>query len=205
MSTANSISLKAKPGEKVKLADKIFGKTINEQAEVQAVRVYLSNQRKANAKTKSRGEIAKTSAKMFKQKGTGRARHGSYSAPIFVGGGVAFGPTGGQNYKLNIPKNISRLAKLSALAEKAEAKKITVLTDTEKPSGKTKDALLLMTSFNSDKKTTLVVAGEKEKVLIKMFRNLPKITVATPRQLNTFQILRNEQMLITEKALNEIN
>jgi len=113
--------------EKAKIPAKMAKVKIDQQLMAQAVRVYLSNQRSALAKTKTRGEVARTTAKMYKQKGTGRARHGAYSAPIFVGGGVAFGPTGGQNYRRKMSKALGKLAFASALALKFGEKTIWTL------------------------------------------------------------------------------
>src|SRR3989339_2278990 len=138
MITAATYDIKGQQGEKIKLPEKIFGAKVKPIVMAQAVRVYLSNQRKALAKTKTRADVAKTTAKMFKQKGTGRARHGSYAAPIFVGGGVAHGPSGEQNYKLSLSSKMRKLALLGALSAKASAHEIMVIEGSDKATGKTK-------------------------------------------------------------------
>src|SRR3990167_4064766 len=138
MTTAQSYNLKGERQEKLNLPKEQFGVNASPSLLAQAVRIFLSNQRRAAAKTKTRAEVAKTTAKMYKQKGTGRARHGSYAAPIFVGGGVAHGPSGEQNYKMSLPVKMRRLALLGALSAKAEAKQVMVVTGCEKASGKTK-------------------------------------------------------------------
>src|SRR3989339_761921 len=138
MITAATYDIKGQQGEKIKLPEKIFGAKVKPIVMAQAVRVYLSNQRKALAKTKTRADVAKTTAKMYRQKGTGRARHGSYAAPIFVGGGIAHGPSGKQNYKLSLPAKMRRLALLGALSVKAKAKEILIVEGVDKALGKTK-------------------------------------------------------------------
>ena len=117
MITAPTVSLKGEAEEKTKLPEAIFGATVSPQLLVQAVRVYLFNQRRAQAKTKTRGEVAKTTAKMYRQKGTGRARHGAYSAPIFGGGGGSLGPGGQQNYHRRMSKPFIHMVLIGELAE----------------------------------------------------------------------------------------
>ncbi|MBI2008334.1 50S ribosomal protein L4 [Candidatus Amesbacteria bacterium] len=153
----------------------------------QAVRVYLSNQRRAHAKTKTRAEVAKTTAKMYKQKGTGRARHGSYAAPIFVGGGISHGPDGKQNYSLRLPFKMRRLALLGALTEKAKEKKVNIF---EKMGPVTE--------------RTLVVTGMTEDKMRREIRNYENITVVTAGNLNPYVVLVHKQLLITPAALEEM-
>src|SRR3989337_2388563 len=140
MISAPTINIKGTDAEKTVLPKDVFEKKVKPVILAQAVRVWLSNQRAANAKTKTRTEVAKTTAKMYKQKGTGRARHGSYAAPIFVGGGVAHGPSGEQNYRMELPKHLKRKALAGALTEKAKAGELTILTGGEKAQGKSKEA-----------------------------------------------------------------
>jgi large subunit ribosomal protein L4 len=204
MITVPTISFSGEGGEKVKLPEKIFGVGQNPQLLAQAVRVYLSNQRKAKARTKTRGMVAKTTAKMYRQKGTGKARHGSYSAPIFVGGGKVFGPTGGQNYKLHLSKRISRLALFAALSDKAREHMITVLPSTEKLKGKAKEAGKLMKKLTESKERLLLVVGEKENLMARVFQNWKKITLAKPNQLSAYLVLANNKLLLTQHSLEEL-
>jgi len=154
----------------------------------QAVRVYLSNQRKAHAKTKTRAEVAKTTAKMYKQKGTGRARHGSYAAPVFVGGGISHGPDGRQNFRKDLPKKMKRLALLGALSEKAKEKRVEIWD------GKSKDF--------TDK--TLVVTGMEEEKMRREIRNRDNVSIVTAGSLNPYVVLANKQLVITTAALEEM-
>mgnify|MGYP001567076571 CR=1 FL=1 len=169
----------------------------NTQLLAQAVRVYLSNQRSARAKTKTRAEVEKTTAKMYKQKGTGRARHGAYSAPIFVGGGVAFGPTGTQNYARKLSKAQTRLAISSALAVKAKETKILELGKIKS----TKEAVKKIKEFAGSK---LIVLGSKELSAGKFFRNIEKVNVISSNSINAYQILKHKNILATETASKEM-
>jgi large subunit ribosomal protein L4 len=205
MSTAVSINIKGESGDKVKLNEKVFGVVANENLLNQAVRVFRSNQRKANARTKSRGDVNKTTAKMYRQKGTGRARHGSYSAPVFVGGGIAFGPKGTQNYKLKLTKNQTREALLGALSIKASEQKVIVLGGVKKFSGKTKEAQKITDKTVDGKERLLVVAGQGEVEALRMFRNIGNVKVARVNQLNTYLVMASNKILMTEAAQEELN
>jgi large subunit ribosomal protein L4 len=204
MITASSVNAQGETGEKIKLPEEIFGVKPNPILLAQAVRVFLSNQRRATAKTKTRGEVAKTTAKMYRQKGTGRARHGSYSAPIFVGGGKVFGPTGEQNYKLRLSKKLIRLALVEALSDKAREQKVIVLSDIQKVAGKTKKAKKIINKEREVKGHWLLVVGEKEKTAARAFKNLVGVTVVEPNQLNTYTVLANQRLIITPDSLKEM-
>lgn len=203
MTSVNSINIKGEAGEKVKLPEGIFGTSASPSLLAQAVRVFLSNQRKANAKTKTRGEMSRTTAKMYRQKGTGRARHGSYSAPIFVGGGIAFGPTGEQNYKLHLSKKLLRRSLFGALSDKAKEQKITVISDIDKVSGRTKKAENLFKNEKNQGRCLLVI-GEKEITAGRAFRNITGITVIRPNQLNTYAVIACQKLIITPESLKEM-
>ena len=169
---ALAYDIKGTAGEKITLPREIFEVKVSPALLAQAVRSYLSNQRKASAKTKTRGDVQKTTAKMYKQKGTGRARHGSYAAPIFVGGGVAHGPAGNQNYKKVMPKKIARQAFLGALSNKAAQKDVWVLTGADKSNGKTADGSMMLEKMGLGESKTLIVASGEQKVFLRAFRNI---------------------------------
>jgi large subunit ribosomal protein L4 len=203
MTTAQTINIKGVAGEKAKLDETVFGATVSPALLAQAVRVFLSNQRKAHAQTKSRGDVEKTTAKMYRQKGTGRARHGSYSAPIFVGGGIAFGPKGTQNYKLKMTKQQIKAALRGALSERAKEQKIVILAGEKKFSGKSHEAALLFKKMGQEKEKLLLVTGAQEKEATRMFRNLKTVTVAQANQLNTYLVLACQKLMLTDVALEE--
>lgn len=197
--TAPTFSIAGKAGEATTLAKEIFGVKVKPQLLAQAIRVWLSNQRKASAKTKTRGEISKTTAKMFRQKGTGRARHGSYAAPIFVGGGIAHGPSGEQNYKMTLPAKMRRLALLGALSVQATAGKIKIITGASKATGKTKQLAWLDENLKS-----LAIATKREDKFKQGIRNLDRIEITDPMSLSAYKILVNKQLIITDEALKEL-
>ncbi|OGD09284.1 50S ribosomal protein L4 [Candidatus Amesbacteria bacterium RIFOXYB1_FULL_44_23] len=203
MISAITINSKGEKGEKTKLPEAIFGAKVDKKGQTQAVRVYLSNQRAASAKTKTRAEVKKTTAKMYKQKGTGRARHGSYAAPIFVGGGIALGPTGGQNYKLKMSKAQVRQTLLGALSEKTKEGKLLILAG-KIGLNKTKSAAALLEKIIEPKGKLLVVAVSEESEVFRTFRNISLVIVMCPEQLNTYDILNSNQILLTENGLKKI-
>lgn len=197
MSSANIINFDGKEGEKVTLPKTIFGVKGKPAIVAQAVRIHLSNQRRASAKTKTRAEVSKTTAKMYRQKGTGRARHGTYAAPVFVGGGIAFGPNGRQNHKMSLPKSMGKLALLTALNKKAEAKQIFVLEGVSKIK-KTKDAKAL-----SGRK--LIVLSEAQLEAGKFLRNLDRVSLVVTKQLNTYHVFSYPAVYFTPESLEELS
>ena len=205
MISAPTVNIKGTDAEKTVLPKDVFEKKVKPVILAQAVRVWLSNQRAANAKTKTRTEVSKTTAKMYKQKGTGRARHGSYSAPIFVGGGVAHGPTGTQNYKLRMPEKMKKLAMAGALSVKAAEKKILILAGADKASGKTKEAEKIFKKLDFQGKRVLVVATNKQTSLIRAVKNLERVNVISAPSLNTYFVLGAKQLVITVEAVEELS
>lgn len=198
MTSALTYNLKGEKIESTPLSKDIFGVKVKPVLLAQAVRVWLSNQRRAKASTKTRSEVAKTTAKPYKQKGTGRARHGSSAAPIFVGGGVAHGPTGDQNYKMSLPAKMRRLALLGALSAKAEAKQVLVIAGAEKASGKTKEV-----GWLAGNKTLLLVTKEQNKFK-QAVRNLDQISLTTVGGLSAYSILAAKQLVATKETLAEL-
>ncbi|KKU56913.1 50S ribosomal protein L4 [Candidatus Amesbacteria bacterium RIFCSPLOWO2_02_FULL_48_11] len=204
MITAATYDIKGQQGEKIKLPEKIFGAKVKPIVMAQAVRVYLSNQRKALAKTKTRADVAKTTAKMYRQKGTGRARHGSYAAPIFVGGGVAHGPTGKQNYSLKMPAKMRQAAIIGALSEKAAAGAIKVLAGTKKVTKKTKNITEAVNKMQLQGERILMVTQKGQEEVKRAWRNIIKVTTITTDELNTYLIIAHKQLVITSEALEAL-
>jgi large subunit ribosomal protein L4 len=195
-----------KSGE-MELPKEIFAAKINEPLMAQAVRVYLSNQRKAKAKTKTRSEIALTTAKWFRQKGTGRARHGAKSAHIFVGGGVSHGPTGEQNYHLSLSKRMRKQALFSALTSKLKSEEIMVVKDLEKTELKTKkmnEVLGKLTKDwkieSKDWKLTLILPKNLENIK-RSARNIPGVFLVQANQLNTYEVLNGGKLIFMQEAV----
>lgn len=183
------------------LPKEIFGVEVNKKLLAQAVRVYSFNQKMITASTKTRGEVRGTTAKMYAQKGTGRARHGAETAPIFVGGGRAFGPKP-RKVSLDLPKRMRQAALLSAFSAKAEDREIKGLSGLEKASGKTKELAKLLDKIKVT--SALIVTSGKLDNVVRATNNLQKITVLPINQLNAYEILKHRILLIEKNALSKL-
>lgn len=166
---------------------------------------YLANSRSAAAKTKKRGEVSGGGKKPWKQKGTGRARFGSSRNPIWRGGGIAFGPTGNQNYTKKVPVGAKRVALRQALSLANTAKKI-VLIDDFAPNGKTKDTIKLLAGnkINNEARVLLVVDAKNDAIR-RSTNNINQVKVVSSMYLNVFDILNADYILIGAKALDVVS
>ncbi len=202
MIQATVYDLEGKAAGKISLPEEYFGAKVNKALLAQARRVYLSNQRQAHAKVKTRSGVDRTKAKWFRQKGTGRARHGSRSAPIFVGGGVAHGPTGTQNYKMRLPTKMRKMALASALTTKVAAKEVMVAEGLEKLTGKTGELIkLLREIFPKEKgKISLVLAAKSAKTS-QAARNIANLNLGLAKSLNAYEILASGKILFSREAI----
>jgi large subunit ribosomal protein L4 len=195
---------------KIDLPKEIFAAKISKPLMVQAVRVYLSNQRRAHAKTKSRGEVARTKAKWYRQKGTGRARHGSRAAPGFVGGGVAHGPKGDQNFELKMPKRMKRLALFSALTTRFKDGEIIVVKDLDKVKPKTKEMVEALEKLSEggkwevgSEKLTIILPEVVENV-IRTARNIQGVNLIQANLLNTYEILNGGKLIFMKESIDKL-
>lgn len=172
----------------------------------QAVRVYLSNQRQGSRKVKARSEVKGSRRKIWRQKGTGRARHGDRYAPIFVGGGVAHGPTGKENFKRKLTKSMRRQALLSALSQKAKDKQVIVVDKLETLKPKTKlmaaslDKVLTKAKYKAGAKINLVLPEVVDSI-IRSTRNLPNVTPLQAKQLSTYAVLKGDALVFMKPSL----
>lgn len=188
------------------LPKEIFGAKINDAVMAQAVRVYLANQRQGNAHTKTRGEIDLTKAKWFRQKGTGRARHGAQSAPIFVGGGVAHGPRK-HDFTLSMPQKMRKAALISALSQKAKDGEITVVSGLTNIEPKTKimnQALVKITDDKKGKAKVLLITSGVPKELPNVFkasRNIKNVDVMSASLINTYEVLKHKNLLLMKESV----
>lgn len=180
--------------QKIKLPDQLFGQKVNPALLAQAVRVYQWHEHPWRAKTKTRAEVTSlTGAKLHRQKGTGRARHGSRRAPIFVGGGVAHGPRGVRR-SLSLSKRLSRAALFSALSDRLVNNQVMIL-DVGGFQAKTKNAALLFEKLNIPK--ALILHGGEEN-FVKASRNVPDILLLPANLANAYQVLRFPKIVITK-------
>jgi large subunit ribosomal protein L4 len=200
--------LKGKILEKTDLPKEIFGAKVNDQLMAQAVRIYLANQRRGTVSTKTRGEVQGSSAKIYRQKGTGRARHGSKRAPIFVHGGLVFGPKP-RDYSLDFPKKMRRAALFSSLTLKNKNGEIKVVKGFEKIEPKTKsaaDAFEKLGYVVKKRKVLFVTAGSlnEQGNVYRAAGNLKGIELISANMLNTYQVLDNRAIVIMESAIDQI-
>lgn len=194
---------------KITLPQEIFGEKVNKSLITQAVRVYLANQRRGTASTKTRGEVRGSTRKIYKQKGTGRARHGGVRAPIFVHGGIAFGPKP-RDYSLELPKRMKKKALFSALSQKLKDGEIKVISGLLKIEPKTKNMVKVLQALKlNDKKRqlALVVPQDVKKELVNVqraARNMEGVVVTKANQLNTYEVLKNKELLFMQEAIESM-
>ncbi|WP_114940009.1 MULTISPECIES: 50S ribosomal protein L4 [Mucilaginibacter] len=191
-------------GAKVQLPESIFGIEPNDHAIYLDVKQYLANQRQGTHKSKQRNEIAGSTRKLYKQKGTGGARAGGIKSPLFNGGGRVFGPQP-RDYSFKLNKKLKSLARNSALSYKAKDNNILVLEDFNFDSIKTKNYIKLEADLNvTNDKTLLVVAGAENNNVYLSSRNLKKSKVISVEQLNTYDVLNAGKLLLTTGAVKTL-
>lgn len=186
-------------GGTMALPESIFGQKPNPTLLAQAVRVYLTNQRTAGAKTKGRGQVKATTKKIYRQKGTGGARHGAKSAPIYVGGGIAHGPTGIVP-RLSISQRMRKAAFAQALSSKVKEGKFMV-ADIENTPPKTKKVALFLDKLGLEKATILYAGGKN---LYRAARNIPGVSLVPALQASTYHILFSDSVLSTKEGVQAI-
>ena len=189
----------------VKASDKVFKAKINPALMAQAVKVYLGNQRAASAQAKDRNEVHVTHAKVWRQKGTGRARHGSRNAPIFVGGAKAHGPSGTQNYNRRLSKKQRQASLRSALSLKFKEGKIIAVTGLEKLAPKPKNFGQVITKLKPDKKQLFLVLDKPQAAIKRGINNLPYLTFDLTNNLTTYSVLSSRTLIFTKEGLKCLN
>lgn len=189
-------------GKSVDLPDDIFGIEPNDHVLYLAVKQYLAHQRQGTHKSKERGEIAGSTKKIKKQKGTGTARAGSIKSPIFRGGGRIFGPRP-RTYKVDLNKKVKRLARKSALSLKAASGGIKVIEDFTFDAPKTKEFKKVLSNLDLEGRTLMVI-GDYDKNLLLSSRNLAKAGVVVASDLNTYQIMKAKTLIVSESAIGKI-
>ncbi len=203
MISAKVFSAEGEERGTAELPEHLFGSSVNESVLHEAVRNYLANQRHGSASTRSRSEIKGSGRKPWRQKGTGRARAGTRSSPIWVGGGRAFGPKP-RDYGYEIPKKVRRLALKSALTLKAQDEAVMVVEPPSLSEIKTSEVAKYLEKLGvSDKKCLMVTASSNE-LLLKSVRNIPKVRLLVANQLNPYALLECERLLLTPDALKSI-
>ena len=187
-------------GRKADLSDAVFAMEPNEHAVYLDVKQYLAHQRQGTHKSKERAEIAGSTRKIKKQKGTGTARAGSIKSPIFRGGGRIFGPRP-KDYTQKLNKNVKRLARKSALSIKSKEKAILVVEDFNFESPKTKEFAAVLKSLGLENKKSLIVLGDSNNSVYLSSRNLKDSEVITSSEISTYKILKANNIVLLEGAL----
>ena len=192
-------------GRKVTLNDEIFAiAEPNEHAVYLDVKQYLANQRQGTHKAKERSEIAGSTKKLGRQKGGGGARHGDIKSPLFHGGGRVFGPRP-RNYSFKLNKKVKALARRSALTYKAQNNQIMVIEDIKFDAPKTKEFVNITRNLKLEGQKLLLVLNGVERNLYLSLRNVPTASVVTASDINTYRVLDNRMILVTESSVDALN
>lgn len=191
-------------GKKADLSDVVFGVEPNTHAIYLDVKQYLANKRQGTHKAKQRNEIAGSTRKLKRQKGTGGARAGSIKNPLFHGGGRVFGPVP-RDYSFKLNKKLKQLARRSALSFKAKGDAIIVVEDFSFETPKTKAFMAITQNLNVADKKVLLVLGEVNHSVILSARNLQNVKVVTADSINTYDVMNAGRVVMAESAVNVIN
>ncbi len=192
-------------GEQVgemELSPAIFAAPVNKAAVHEVVVAYLANQRRGTASTKTRGMVRGGGRKPWRQKGTGRARHGSIRSPIWTGGGTVFGPHP-RDYSVRLPKKLKRVALRSALTTKYNNNEIIVLDQLSMETPRTKDVVQLLKNLKVEGKAVLITADPSPAVY-KSARNIPGVSTGIADNINTYQVLNSGSLILTRDAVARI-
>jgi len=191
-------------GRKVVLSDAVFGVEANDHAIYLDVKQYLADQRQGTHKAKQRNEVAGSTRKLKRQKGTGGARCGSIKSPLFPGGGRVFGPVP-RDYSFKLNKKLKRLARRSALTYKAQAGAINVVENLQLEAPKTKQVIALTKALNVENKKVLLILPEGNANLQLSCRNIPSVKPVLAQNVNTYEVMNANVLVMVEGAENVLN
>lgn len=197
--TVSVMGTDGKTSGKMTLSGELFGVDVNKALLAQSVRVYLANQREGGARSKTRGMVEGSTRKIYRQKGTGKARHGSIRAPIFVGGGVVFGPVS-RDYHLTMTKQMRRGALVSALSSRKDD--VIVVDGLEAMGAKTKAVAGVLNTIGATDKALLVVAqGSVD--LIRATRNIEGVDIIGAKDLHPYAVITHKKLVFTKASMEE--
>lgn len=199
------VAVHNKQGDQVgelELSPAIFAASINEAAVHEVVVAYLANQRRGTAETKTRGLVRGGGRKPWRQKGTGRARHGSSRSPIWAGGGVVFGPHP-RDYTIRLPRKLKRVALKSALTSKYNNNEIIVLDELTITEPKTQEIVQILQNLRVQGKAVLITA-DPAPAAYKSARNIPGISTGIVNNINTYQVMNGGSLILTQDAVAKI-
>lgn len=203
--TADILDKKGKKKDTIKLSERVFGVRWNPNAVHQVVVSYVSNMRQPLAHAKNRGEVSGTGKKPWRQKGSGHARHGSRRSPIWVGGGVTFGPRNDKNFDKKINRKLKKFALFSVLSKKFIEKKIYIIDSLAFDTAKTKEVdAFLKTLFPEKRPSILFVRASDNTILPRIARNIQKVDVAAPGSLNAYNCTLRSAIIFEKNALESL-
>ncbi|OQY40082.1 50S ribosomal protein L4 [Candidatus Atribacteria bacterium 4572_76] len=186
----------------VSLKDNIFNTKINKYLVHQAVKRYLANRRRGTASTKNRSEVRGGGAKPWRQKGTGRARAGTNSSPIWVGGGIVFGPAP-RDYSFSLPRKMKVAALKSVLSDKLKNKEIIIVDNLLLEENKTNKLVEILKNLQAFKKPLIIIEKE-DNGIVQAARNIKGTQILSVSKINTYDLINHEKIIITKKALKRI-
>jgi large subunit ribosomal protein L4 len=186
------------------LPKEIFGVDLNSDLVHQVAVSLMGNKRQVSAHTKFRGEVSGTGKKPWRQKGTGRARHGSMRSPIWRKGGISHGPRTERIFEREIPKKMRRKALFMVLSEKAKGKNLIILDKFELEKGKTKEMAQILVKLPCKNESTLIATANHDKKVFLATRNIKKTNIYDARNLNVLDLLNSKYLLITKDSIKTI-
>jgi large subunit ribosomal protein L4 len=196
-------NLKNEEVGEVELSDKVFGAPLNKALIYEAVKNYLANQRAGTSATKTRGNTSGSCKKLWKQKGTGRARIASLRSPLWKGGGNVHGPQP-RDWSYAIPKKMRRGAIRSVLSERLREGGLVIVEDFNLTSHKTKDFVAALATLGLDKKTLIVDSHENGNLALSS-RNVANVTLISATSVNVYELLTHEQVALTKAAVTQLD
>jgi len=202
MTSVDVVNIKGEVVGSFDLDDRVFGVEPNRAVVHQAVVAQLANQRKGTHDTKTRGEVRGGTHKMWRQKGTGRARQGDRRAPHWTGGGVVFGPHP-RSYHKDLPRKMRRIAMTSALSSRVAESALTVVDELTLDAPKTREVRGILTALGVDR-SALIVLAERDEAVARASRNLPEVRAVTPGGLNLLDVLKFRKIILTRSAAEAI-
>lgn len=202
MPKVNVLNLSGDKVEEITLAEEIFGIEPNEHAVYEAVKNILANRRQGTQSAKTRAEVKGGGKKPWRQKGTGRARQGSIRAPQWTGGGIVFAPKP-RDYSYKIPKKVRRLALKSVLSSKVQTEDMIVLDALVMEEASTKKAVEILKNIDAKEKAIVLVADGSDNVR-KSFRNIPKVATLALGEINVYDLLKYDTVVLTKEAVKKI-
>jgi len=201
---AQVLDVKGTPVSEITLNEAVWGIEPHDQAMFDTVIAQQAALRQATSKVKTRAEVRGGGRKPWRQKGTGRARQGSIRAPQWRGGGVAFGPTGNQNYKIDVNKKVKALAMRSALSLKAQENNLVVVDHFDFTAPSTKEMVAVLEALKINDAKTLIITKEKDELVVKSGANLASVKTLKQNQMNVFDLLDATKLLVTQEAVEAI-